>query len=107
MQITKVEPTYTGGGIYDFMGCIDDGTFFLANDAYFDVRLINTNPFDATYDLTGQVEWQESHLIRDMHEPESKEFFKRILEWVIKNKPDGNYQVDDMRRILNRLKEVM
>lgn len=99
----KVTPEYTGGGIYVFLGEID-GKGFIADDTCFDVRILDIDPTKCDEDVVFDPKWQESHLLRDLQEPETRSFFMNMLKWVINNNPDGNYQMNDMIKIMNRLR---
>ena len=103
MEFKSVEPNYTGGNIYVFSGMVDDH-YFMADTAFYDVRLLNADPNE----LTGEeflgipernmdsVEWQEDHLVKDLAPREAVKFFKQMLKWVKTNRPSGNYCLSDM-----------
>lgn len=94
-----VTPIYTGGGIYCFYGKVND-VYFIASDQG-DVRLVDVIPFDAVDGEMWYAEWQEEHLIRDIETNEEyKSFFLHMLDWIIKNKPEGNYLMEDMNDLL-------
>ena len=101
-RFEKVYPCYTGGGIHTFIGKVANGSYFVASDCCYDVRLLNANVFEADWDEElFDNDWEESHLVADLSSAESLYFFKDMLNWVIKNEPnDGdicNYQIDDMK----------
>ena len=113
LEIEYATPNYTGGGIYVYTGKLKDGNYFMASDDWFDkdnpyftIRIVNENPdeagddgYDAWYE-----EWQKPRLVRDITDDEAKRFTEQILKWIIKNKPEGNYQVDDMKDLLKVMK---
>lgn len=111
MKFKSVEPNYTGGNIYVFTGKVDDN-YFMADTANYDVRLLNADPSDNTdEERFGFPEWecdvwQEEHLVRDLEPTEAKEFFIKMLSWVKKHQPDGNYLVSDMDYYLAEVRSL-
>jgi len=103
----KVEPTYTGGGIYVFIGQMADGAWFLADDSNYDARLIDTDVFKADWDEElWWPEWQESHLVADIPTEKSLDFFADMLAWIVANKPNGNYSLHDMKMDAEEVAEI-
>lgn len=111
LNIESVIPNYTGGNIYNYIGKLSDGNYFMAADDwfegdYFDIRIVNENPDKAGEDCW-YPEWQEEHLVRDIQsENEAQKFTKQILNWIIKNKPEGNYDISDMENMLKCIKPM-
>lgn len=121
-KFKSVNPCYTGGGIYVFTGELEDGTYFMADTSFYDVRIVNENPEIPTdmsddeawetygvcrdEDAWASVEWQEEHLVKDLNPTEAVAFFKRMLKWVKTNRPDGNYLSSDMDYYEEELKEL-
>lgn len=113
-NIKSVIPNYTGGSIYTYTGKLSDGNYFMAEDSIFDktnptfsIRIVNENPDEVGED-SWYPEWQEEHLVRDVVETdnEAKEFTRQILQWIITNKPEGNYDVSDMETMKNVLDNI-
>lgn len=113
-NIESVIPNYTGGGIYTYIGKLSDGNYFMAEDSIFDktnpifsIRIVNENPDEVGED-SWYPEWQEEHLVKDVVETdnEAKEFTKQILQWIITNKPEGNYDISDMETMKNVLDNI-
>ena len=117
LNIEYVTPNYTGGGIYVYTGKLKDGNYFIADDTYFgkegdtfspfDIRVVDTDPDKVytdedgyEYTLLDDIYYQEQHFIEDIEEDDAKEFTKMILQWVIDNKPEGNYQIGEMEEYL-------
>lgn len=105
--IDYVVPNYTGGGVYEYIGKLADGNYFMAFDDYFsventmfDIRIVDTNPEDAIEDY-GYADWQDLHIVKDLNEIEAKEFTIKALNWIINNVPDGNYDINDMKNRLD------
>lgn len=111
LNIESVIPNYTGGNIYNYTGKLSDGNYFMAADDwfegdYFDIRIVNENP-DKVGEDSWYPEWQEEHLVRDIQsENEAQKFTKQILNWIIKNKPEGNYDISDMENMLKCIKPM-
>ena len=67
-KVVAAEASYTGGGIYVFLGELSDGTYFIADYPYFDLRIVNEDPRPTYWDddadtSAGYVPWQEAHLM--------------------------------------------
>lgn len=111
LRIKTVKPNYTGGGIYLYTGKLSNGSYFMASDdyfydnGYFDVLIVNADPDLAVdenqEDIAWFPDWQEEHLVKYLDEDEARNFTKRILNWIITNKPNENYDVKDMERMLS------
>ena len=107
LKIENVTPIYTGGGIYIYTGELSDGNYFIASDQsfagdYFDIRIVDENPADYEEDF-GNVAWQEEHLVSDVVGGEAREFTIQLLEWVLENHPEGNYQLGDIEAMLDSI----
>lgn len=109
-KVINVSPQYTGGGIYIYWGELSDGTYFMAETPYWDLRIVDEDPrytynpeysdFDAD-----QPRWQEDHLIQDVDSTKTQDFFDDMFTWILKNKPDDdfcNYSLGDMEEALAR-----
>ena len=107
LKIENVTPIYTGGGIYVYIGELSDGNYFIASDQsfvgdYFDIRIVDENPADYEEDFC-DVTWQEEHLVSDVVGGEAREFTIQLLEWVLENHPEGNYQLGDIEAMLDSI----
>ena len=111
-NIEYATPNYTGGSIYVYTGKLKDGNYFMASDEALDkynkafaVRIVNEDPDTAEdpnqEDIAWFPEWQEPRLVKDLEGKEALNFTKEILNWIITNKPDGNYQMADMKGMLD------
>ena len=104
-KVVAAEASYTGGGIYVFLGELSDGTYFIADYPYFDLRIVNEDPRptywdDFNEDGASYVPWQETHLIKDVPNDTTKNFFKDMFKWILKNNPEGNYNSGDIEDML-------
>lgn len=100
-RFKKVEPFCTGGGFYGFIGELRNGQFFIADSDCHSVRIINVNPFEA--DDVFNTEWQEACLVKDLEDVLARAFFKGMLQFVISTEPEGNYSMDEMKRMAEKL----
>lgn len=104
MKIERVYPEYTGGGIYCFMGKLDDNYFLADCDlmaSWYDLRIIDVDPTLYDSDDVWQDEWQMKHYVKDVNR--CKTFMKNMFKWIIENKPEGNYLVSDIEDMLRRI----
>lgn len=77
-RIAEVDAEYTGGGIYVYMGMMDDGTFFHALDTdCYDVEFLDTDPREAGDDAF-YAEWQQEHTIKEYCDTEE------VFDWFTK-----------------------
>lgn len=123
VKFVSVDPEYTGGGIYVFTGELTDGNFFMADTSFYDVRIVDADPSipadmsdDEVWEKYGitrdedawaSVEWQEEHLVEDLIPDKAVAFFKEMLKWVKKNKPNGNYCEQDMDFFREDLESIL
>lgn len=124
-EIEYATPNYTGGNIYVFTGKLKDGNYFIADDSYFtaddngnvsgfDVRIVNMDPDKVletdsdgiSYTLVDDTQLQEQHLVKDLDEDDAIAFTVDLLEWILENKPDGNYQVDEIKAKLDDMYKI-
>lgn len=106
MKIEKVKAEYTGGGIYCFMGKLEDNYFLADCDmmaSWYDLRIINVDPELYDSDDVWDDGWQTKHFVKDVCR--CKTFMKDMFRWIINNRPDGNYLVDDIEDMLRRLQK--
>ena len=99
-EFERVEPCYTGGGVYVFTGKLTNGNYFISNAASADdswAVIVDADP-DEDPEESCFEEWQTAHLVEDVESPDA--FIVPMLEWVKANEPDGNYQMDDMGRLM-------
>lgn len=104
MKIKNAIPEYTGGGIYIIYGAFEDGNYFMIDACEYDVRILNADPY-ADYDESCYPEWQEEHLVKDLAPNDALEFSKTVVEWIKANKPNGNYDMYDMCRLIEDIHE--
>ncbi len=102
-NISNATATYTGGGIYIYTGQLDNGDYFLSDDVFLEYCMfLNNDPYPVLDDATTE-EWQNQHKIGEYSGKEGLTFNRRVLEWIIKNRPEGNYQVTEIESRLKKL----
>lgn len=94
---------YTGGGIYIYHGRIANGHYFMLDDdtdlpAYFDA-----NP-DDYWDECTYPDWQDEHLVGFGEDPDFK---YKVLDYIIKNNPCGNFSIDELEERKADLRNYM
>lgn len=70
-KIVSVSAIYTGGGIWNFMGELESGKFFMAfDDDYYEVLILDADPRKAGEDGEEAYfpEWQQAHMIIDYYD---------------------------------------
>ena len=100
------EPIYTGGGIYCFRGQLSETEWFVADDDFYDVRIVDSTPWEIDKygdEVCWFSDWQEEHLVRDLDGKESFAFFRKMINWIKANKPKGNYAMYDLEDDLAEL----
>lgn len=111
-EIEYAIPNYTGGNVYVFTGKLKNGNYFLADDTFtpFDTRILDIDPNTTIKDENGievtlmdDVSLQDKHLVKDLDENDAKEFTLNLVKWIEENKPDGNYQVDEIKAELDNM----
>ena len=101
-KVVAAEAEYTGGGWYVFLGEFSDGTYFIADFPYWDLRIVNEDPRPTYWDDfegAGYPEWQEAHLIKDVDSNTTEAFFNDMFDWILKNTPEGNYNSGDIEHM--------
>ena len=104
-KVKSAEASYTGGGWYVFLGELSDGTYFIADYPYWDLRIVDEDPrptfWGDDYDTdAGYEPWQSAHLIQDYGGDDTKSFFNDMLNWILKHSPDGNYNSGDIKNLI-------
>ena len=96
---------YTGGNIFVVRGKLSDGSYFIAEDSNFDIRLVNANPLRARN--WEYADWQEKHLIKDLHGSERVNLFRDILNYCIESNRYEHWMTADLERLTNDEDSVM
>ena len=83
-MIKEAYADYTGGNIWVFHGKLEDGSYFLSDDAGWTL-ILDEDPSDL--EISTYQDWQDSHTIRELKDPERKEFLAELLR-AVKENPD-------------------
>lgn len=115
-EIEYAVPDYTGGGIYQYTGKLKDNNYFIADDTNcpFNIRILDVDPDIVHTDDEGieyttfeDVDYQEQHLVEDVDIDNAREMTKAILQWIVNNEPEGNYQMEDIENLLNGVNKTI
>lgn len=101
-KIVSVEAIYTGGGIWNYMGQIEDGSFFFAmDDTYYDVIWLDADPRKAGEDAW-LPEWQEEHKLNESCDcVEVFSFFRNLYRSI----PESEFA--DKKRYIEDLEDYI
>lgn len=100
---------YTGGNIYQYYGKFSNGNFFLCFTDWEEYLMeLDVDPGE-NFEESGYEEWQNEHTIRQPEPSESRRLLVEAFDWIIGNRPEGNYdpgEIEDARtELLNEIKE--
>lgn len=92
MKVTFANACYSGGGIYLYIGALNDGKYFFASDEFGAVYM------DVMPDFNYTMEFFDSHCIGYIEDDseELKELFTLIYKWIEENAPEGNHNIDEL-----------
>ena len=99
-RVSRSNACYTGGGIYIITGQLENGHYILTStdsDWYGDVLIVNADP-EADLEAATFPEWQDKHLVRETGWREGCEITIEAMEWILANRPDGNYLDSDIKQ---------
>jgi len=106
MEFERANAAYTGGGVYVYYGRLTDGRYFLADDDG-EMILTGTDP-ESCWGGVFYWEWQEEHGLPVTKEQDdmaeegqvwwtlSTADWNAMLDWIITNRPEGNYSVAEL-----------
>ena len=96
MNIKTSQAIYTGGGIWLFIGELENGNYFLTDD-YGCTLIFDTDPIDLDESLTD--EWQEAHTIEDIGI--NKSFIDSLMDYMEENgRQYGFFETDYYREYM-------
>lgn len=107
-DISSANAEYTGGGVYIYWGKLGEN-YFLINHVCETLAfglILDVCP-DLSDDETLMPEWQEAHTVKELTENELNQFIVDVLDWIITNRPSGNYDMIELECRLNDLLEEM
>lgn len=93
MKVKTANACYTGGSIYVFYGELENGNYFMFDSFYEFIEV-----FDTEIDLEESFysEWMDEHRVTTLTGEEAFKLCEAALNWIISNRPDGNYSVEDI-----------
>lgn len=94
-QIETATAIYTGGGIYIYRGKLKNGLYFSSCDTWESIVFCNADTYTDEADF---MEFYDQHQVEEITGKEYELFFNKMLKWIIKNEPDGNYISPDLER---------
>ena len=109
-EVRAASPFYTGGGIYLFVGCVEqrgNKYFFSADECSESVSVIDTSPYLLTekqHELIFDPEWLKWHeLPAIISEPGW--FIDQLIFYILEHEPQDewcNYNMQDIRDMAKR-----
>ena len=104
-KVIYANATYTGGGIYQYNGKLENGNYFLCFTDWEEYMMeLDADP-EENFEESGYADWQEEHTVRTLPVMESYETLMDAFNWILKNKPRGNYSDYDIERDKEDLKD--
>lgn len=103
MKVTFANACCSGGGVYLYIGSLDNGLYFIASDNYisFDILLVDVVP---DFENSFYNDFMESHAVDFLKCKANSErsLFRSVLKWILKNNPEGNYCKSDLKARLGK-----
>ena len=96
-MIESVNVISLAKNLHIYTGKLNDGTYFMGGDEYFDLMIVDSDP--DTAEGAWEEEWITAHLIRKIADDYSYEPFLNILTWCKINLPaehEFHKEVDDV-----------
>ena len=103
-EIKNATAIYTGGGIYIYYGQLTDGNYFRASDCEDFIEICNS---DTSVEAADYTDFYKKHRIETLTNEAYKIFWDEMLQWIIDNVPEGNYQISELvRRIISSYRRI-
>lgn len=97
MVVTFANACYSGGGIYLYLGTLSNGLHFIADDTKndFSICLCDVLP---DFENMGESSFFDAHVVEclDSSEPATRKLYNSIIAYIVTNRPNGNYQTDEL-----------
>lgn len=100
-NIKTATAIYTGGGIYIYYGQLENGLYFRACDDWDCISICNADTGNYNDDGSCDADYPEfydEHEINTIYGYQFEEFFNDMILWIMHEKPDGNYNVDELEK---------
>ena len=91
----------TGDEAYLMCGTTKDGKHFIADASNLNVKIISAGPEKIEIEELQDPDWQEKHFVEDLLPYEAFNYMKRAINWILINKPEGDYSLSDMDTLLD------
>lgn len=102
-KIYSATATCSGGGIYIYTGQLDNGDFFMSNDDFMEyVEFYDADPYEELDEACGEI-WQHTHALGGYSGQKAIDFMKSALNWIIQERPEGNYSVSEIESRYSKL----
>ena len=99
-EIKNATAIHTGGGIYIYYGQLENGNYFRACDEWECIEICNS---DTSVEDADYGEFYYEHSIDVLWNEAYETFWNEMLQWIINNKPEGNYLSSDLEdRFINK-----
>ena len=98
-MISCATAEYTGGGIYIYYGQLKDGNYFRGCDDWDSIEICSK---DTGTEEAEHIDFYDAYSIKSLTGQEYKTFFHKMLLWILKNKPKGNYCGEELERRLQK-----
>ena len=92
MNIVKANATYTGGGFYAYIAELENGNYFVGADDW-DGGCEVDAPIDFDDDNKWSGEWFDLHTVKEY---DNGKPVIEVIDWIVANKPNGNYQASEL-----------
>lgn len=93
MKIKTVAAHYTGGGIYIFIGQLENGLYFRAWD---DCEAVYICDSDTDTEEAEHAEFYEAHTVEEITGDDFRNFWNAMLFHIINEGKPGNYSRGDL-----------
>ena len=66
------------------------------------VEFFDADPYMSLEDACNEI-WQSAHHLGEYSGQKAYKFIKEIMEWIIQNRPEGNYSVEELETRLSKM----
>ena len=96
-KVVKANATYTGGGIYQYTGQLDNGHWFQTWTDWEDyVQELDADP-ELNWDESGYEDWQTEHTAVTHTKDAAMDITRQAMDWILRKSPVGNYSVSEIK----------
>jgi hypothetical protein len=104
-KITKATAVYSGGNIYLYYAELENKQWIMGNDDW--LIVVDTSPIadGKTYEESNYYEWQEEHLVKQIHEEDFQNVLNNVLDTIFNGKSIKEYDNFSMGDLQDRYKK--